>query len=183
MQHPTAQQLRVRAAVTRPKPALDAKASGTTPVSILPLYASPFPSGSSSSSQPSQQSQQQPVQQAAGSVQITPTTTSLDLSSGVGTITVTLTPSGSGWTRWQVDTTGSDLVFSSMHGILMGTSEPAMITVSLASVLDTALSQSFTVAGQTFTVGLPGPPVPVVSPTDVPVVPLPTPSDTSSSGG
>ena len=175
-------QLRLVGSVTRPKPDLDAKGAGVNPIASLgPVPSADVPS-SSSSSWPSQQASQQ---QSQGGAQAGPATlsvgsTGLDLSGALTSATVTLSASGSGWVSWKVDTSGSDLDFSATHGVL-NAGESYTLTVSLASVLDSATEQIFSVNGQQVSVNLPLPVVvPVVTPSDLPTL-LPT--DPPSSSG
>jgi hypothetical protein len=139
-------------------------------------YPAPVPSSSSASTSASVSTSAAAGDAAIGQL----TFTTLDLSNpAVPSVTFTLTATGTaGWVSWRITTDGTDLDFSTpagsgTHGVL-NAGESVVVTVSLASVLDAAQEQAFTVNGnQSVTVSLPQPvPVPSVSvlPTDLPSV-------------
>ena len=169
--------LPVAAFMTKPK---------TSAISSLPLYDPPSPRSYAyvppAYNPPPQQGQgqgsqqQAPAQQQPGRPVIQLDTTAIDLT-GVSQATVTVTATGGGgWVSWRVDTGGSDLDFSSTHGVLAaGQNATIIVSVDAAQALDGNLSQTFDVNGQPVTVSLPPLPVPVVVPTATATAfPLPT---------
>ena len=169
--------LPVAAFMTKPK---------TSAISSLPLYDPPSqrsyayvppaynPPPQQGQGQGSQQ--QAPAQQQPGRPVIQLDTSSVDLTGGTSA-TVTVTAAGSGgWVSWRLDAGGSDLDFSSTHGVLAA-GESATVTVTLDPVQDGSAQQTFDVNGQSVTASLPLPPPPAPDPsssTTTAVFPTPT---------
>jgi len=129
----------------------------------LPPAASPPPS-SPSASQPSAGASSSSAAPAAtgGPAALQVPIDAIDLSSTPQAM-ITLTATGdSGWVSWHISTSGSDLDFSSSHGVLRA-GQTVEITVSLDATQDGNATQEFTINGQPVTVTLPAP---VVAPTD-----------------
>lgn len=151
------------------KPRLEAKASGATVPDVPPsCYCAPpaeGPAPSSPSPQPSQPSAQ---------VQATlePIATSLDLTVALS-VTVTLTAQGNtGWVSWSVKTSGTDLDFSKMSGVLTpGQSYPLVVTVDPAQAVDGDTSATFSIDDQEVSVALPALPAVVPSVSATPSAP------------
>ena len=166
----------IAAVVTKPK-ADAAKAGKLTASSSLtpsvPSLVLPSATGSSASAgpQPGQDAPAAPASPAGPATLSVSMDGSPDLSVAPS-VTVTISASGSGWATWKVDAGGSDLDFSAKHGVLQA-GQSATITVTSDAVQDGAAVQTIDVAGTSFTITLPLPPAPVVSPTDLPTI-LPT---------
>ena len=157
----------------------------TSAISSLPFVPEPYSSPyvnvppAYNPAPPSQgQGTQQPPPSPSGRPVIQLDATAIDLT-GASSATVTITATGNtGWTSWHVDAGGSDLDFSSTHGVLQA-GQSYTLTISLDATQDGGTQQTFDVNGQQVTVSLPLPPPPPAdsSPasTDTPF-PIPSPS-------
>jgi len=175
----TPKQARYVAEVTRARQQRHGRSATSAAASVpyLPLWT-PAPSPSPASPAPSQSSL---TQAPAGSAVLQVPVDGIDLTSGTPQ-TVTLTATGDGgWVSWQVKTTGTDLDFSKMSGILRpGQSYPLVVSVDPAEAQDQAAQQVFTIGSQQVTAILQAP-QPAVTPaaTDSP---SPAPTEIPSPG-